>query len=324
MRLIALKVGLVDVPNSRKIHESAVPLVGGLVLYFMAVVMLLLNQAVDTFTFYLMLASGLLLIVGLLDDLYQLSALWRFVAQICACLIVIFFTGLRIEHFGELLAEQWVLDLGWMSVPVTVFGVVGVINALNMVDGIDGLAAMTFFLPTLALAFLTDELNIHLWLVLFLFCILIFVVFNKSKNYKVFLGDNGSLFLGFVLAWLLVYFSQGYNDFAPVIEPVTALYLVALPVYDTIFVMLKRMIRGHSPFKPDRTHLHHLFLALGLSQTSALLAMIVSQALLIVLGVGFLFVGMPEYYQFYLFVFMSVAYYFGVQKMWKKINSRSV
>jgi UDP-GlcNAc:undecaprenyl-phosphate GlcNAc-1-phosphate transferase len=324
MRRFALRVDFVDVPNARKIHQQPTPLVGGMVLYVMAVLLLLLNHAVDVFSFYLIVASGVLLVVGLLDDLYQLSALWRFVAQIGACLLVIYFADLKLDTFGYLLLPNWDVQLGVMAIPVTIFGVVGVINALNMADGIDGLAAMTFLLPVLALVFLSHNLELSLWLISFLMVVLIFVLFNISKNQKVFLGDNGSLFLGFILAWLLVYFSQGHQSHTAVIKPVTALYLVALPIYDTIFVMLKRIISGHSPFKPDRTHLHHMFLVLGLSQTSALLAMILSQALFIVLGVGFLFVGAPEYFQFYLFVLMSIFYYFGVQKMWHHINSRSV
>ena len=322
-RLMAVRFGLVDLPNSRKIHDKAVPIVGGLVLYLMAVFILFMTDAMGVFSFYLMLASGVLLVVGLLDDLYQLSALWRFVAQIFACLIVIYFADLKLDTFGHLLLQAWDLQLGIMAVPVTIFGVVGVINAINMADGIDGLAAMTFFLPVSVLAFLSENLHLSLWLVIFLIVVMIFVLFNKSRTQKVFLGDNGSLFLGFVLAWLLVYFSQGHMSYAAVIKPVTALFLVALPIYDTIFVMLKRIRAGHSPFKPDKTHLHHLLLARGYSQTKSLLVMLLFQASLITLGVCFNFYAIAESYQFYLFIALSVLYYLIMQMMWKKTNSGS-
>lgn len=324
MRGLALRINFVDVPNARKVHKQPIPLVGGVVLYIVAAILLLMNHAVDVFGFYLMLASGVLLVVGLLDDLYQLSALWRFVAQIGACLIVIYFADLKLDTFGNLLTPNGDLQLGVMAIPVTIFGVVGVINALNMADGIDGLAAMTFFLPVLVLGFLSDNLKLSLWLLSFLMAVMIFILFNISKKQKVFLGDNGSLFLGFILAWLLVYFSQGHQAYAAVIKPVTALYLVALPVYDTIFVMLKRMLAGHSPFKPDKTHLHHMFLALEISQIQTLLFVMVFQTLMITLGVWFYFYNIAENHQFYLFILLSVLYYLSMQIVWKKINSRSL
>jgi len=313
LRFVALKAGLVDVPNARKIHSNSIPLVGGLALFIMAAVLLLMTKNVNSFGFYLMLGSGLVMVVGLLDDLYQLSALWRFTAQILASLVLIYFANVQIESFGYLLLPQWELYLGYAIIPVTVFGVVGVINALNMSDGIDGLAAMTFFLPVCTLALLTGDSRLRMWLLLLLVCVMIFVLFNRSRTYKIFLGDSGSMFLGFVLAWLLVYFSQGQMA---IIKPVTALYFVALPVYDTIFVMLRRMVAGSSPFKPDNTHLHHLFLARGYSQTKALLVMIILQSVFILLGLLLLFVHVKEYQQFYLFVGLSISYYFFMRKKW--------
>jgi len=317
LRQLAMKSGLVDVPNARKIHAEAIPLVGGLALFLMSAVLLLLTGDINPFEFYLMLASGLVMLVGLLDDLFQLSALWRFVVQIVASLVMVYFAGVQIDTFGYLLLPEWQLELGLLAVPVTVFGVVGIINALNMADGIDGLAAMTFFLPVLVLSLLTGDSSMQLWLLLLLICLLIFVGFNMSARYKIFLGDNGSMFLGFVLAWLLVDFSQGSK---PLILPVTALYLVALPVFDTIFVMLRRMLTGDSPFKPDKSHLHHLFLACQFTQGKTLIAMIISQSLLIVLGLSLLLTGVAEYIQFYLFVLLSIVYYLLMQKMWKLKN----
>lgn len=317
LRIVALKTGLVDVPNARKIHAKPVPLVGGLSLFIMAVVLLLMTKTVNLFSFYLILATGMVVVVGLLDDLYQLSALWRFMVQIIASLIVVYFTQVHLITFGYLLFSGWEINLEFLAIPVTVFGVVGVINALNMADGIDGLAAMTFSLPVLVMIGISGQNPMSLWLLMLISCVGVFVLFNKSTKYKVFLGDNGSLLLGFILAWLLVYFSQGESA---IIKPVTALYLVALPIYDTIFVMLRRITKGQSPFKPDNTHLHHLFLAQGWSQTRVLLAMVLSQAILVFLGVLFLVMGLADYYQFYLFVLMSVLYYFAIKKIWARTN----
>jgi len=315
LRFVALKTGLVDVPNSRKIHQEPIPLVGGLALFVMAVGLLTLSNNVNVFSFYLILAAGMVVVVGLLDDLFQLSALWRFTIQILASLVVIYFSDVQLTTFGYLLYSEWDMQLAVFSIPITIFGVVGVINALNMADGIDGLAAMTFISPVLALVFLSSEATFNVWLLLLVCCALVFVVFNQTKRFKVFLGDSGSLLLGFILSWLLVYFSQGSTA---IMKPVTALYLVALPVYDTIFVMLRRIFAGNSPFKPDNTHLHHLFLSYGCSQIKTLILMIALQVVFIVLGVVFLKNGSPEYYQFYLFCFMSVVYYLILQRLWER------
>ncbi len=317
LRLVALNAGLVDVPNARKIHAKPVPLIGGLALFIMASLLLYFTNAVNEFSFYLIIATGLVVMVGLLDDIYQLSAFWRFLVQITASLIIIYFAKVQLNTFGLLLIPGWEMNLGLLAIPVTVFGVVGVINALNMADGIDGLAAMTFCLPVIVIIGMNGQSAMSLWLLFVVICVGVFIIFNKTIKYKIFLGDNGSLLLGFILAWLLVYFSQGETA---IFKPVTALYLVALPIYDTIFVMLRRILKGKSPFKPDNTHLHHLFLAQGWSQTKVLLMIVVCQAALILLGVVFLNMGLAEYYQFYLFVLMSIIYYFLVKKSWKTVN----
>ncbi|MCF6317853.1 MAG: hypothetical protein L3J83_01015 [Proteobacteria bacterium] len=312
-RALALRFGLVDVPDSRKIHKSAIPVVGGLVLFIVAAVLLLVVGNVNRFTFYLMMSSGFVVVVGLMDDVFLLSAFWRFMVQIIASLVVVYFSTVQLNSFGFLLSPSWDLQLGFMAIPITVFGVVGVINALNMADGIDGLAAMTFVFPVLAMGLLSLDASMSLWLFLLVGSVVIFVVFNKSRAYKVFLGDSGSLLLGFILAWLLVYFSQGSSA---IMKPITALYLVALPVYDTIFVMLKRILNGDSPFKPDKSHLHHLFLAYGFSQSKALFAMMNAQLAFIVLGIMFSVLAVPEYFQFYCFVLIALVYYFFMKKMW--------
>lgn len=312
-RVVAIKYDLVDVPDARKIHKTPVPVVGGLVLFIMAVALLLITNNVTVFTFYLMMATGFVVVVGLMDDVFQLSAFWRFVVQIIASLLVIYFSSVKLVGFGFLLLPSWDMQLGYLSIPITVFGVVGVINALNMADGIDGLAAMTFVFPVLMMGLLSVDVLMSSWLILLVVAVIIFVLFNKSKKHKVFLGDSGSLLLGFVLAWLLVYFSQGADA---IMKPVTALYLVAIPIYDTIFVMLTRILSGYSPFKPDKTHLHHLFLSYGFSQAKTLYAMINAQLVLISIGIVFSVLAVPEYIQFYVFVALSVMYYFGMKKLW--------
>ena len=316
-RYFATKLGLMDVPDSRKIHANPIPIVGGLSIFVVSVTLLLMLPEISVFHKYLISSAGILLVVGLLDDLYQLSALVRFIAQIIASLVVIYFAGISLNTFGRLLTPSWDMDLGILSVPISVFGVVGVINAINMSDGIDGLAAATFCAPVVALILLSGQSSFNMWLIVLVISVLIFIIFNKTKSYKVFLGDNGSLFLGFILAWLLVFYSQGGSQ---IIYPVTALYLVALPVFDTIFVMLRRLLVGNSPFKPDKSHLHHLFLSKGYSQTKTLGIIVFCQVVFIFLGIVLLKLRVPENYQFYGFVLFSLIYYKILQKLWGRQN----
>ncbi len=315
LRKLALKFNLVDQPNKRKIHQNPVPLVGGVALVISSGVALALLSGVGEFALYLYLSACVVACVGFLDDLFDLSAFIRFVVQIAASLFIVFMTKVQLFSFGYLLMPSWHMDLGLLAIPITVFGVVGVINALNMSDGIDGLAAMTFVLPVLMLAWLAYGSGLSDWLFLLLIAVVIFVLFNKSHLYKLFLGDNGSMFLGFLLAWLLVYFSQAPVE---VIKPVTALYLVALPIYDTIFVMVRRFVRGVSPFMPDKTHLHHFFMSKGLSQNKTLALILSMHALMIVFAV-FIINQWQEYIQFYLFVLFSIIYYLVLKKAWRKI-----
>ncbi len=314
LRKLALKFNLVDEPNARKIHQKAIPLVGGIALVISSGIALALLGGVSEFALYLYASACLVAGIGLLDDVVDLSALVRFAVQIAASLFIVFMTKVQLFSFGYLLLPSWQMNLGLLSIPITVFGVVGVINALNMSDGIDGLAAMTFLLPALTLAFLSFGTGLSNWLLLLLIAVVVFVVFNKSNNFKLFLGDNGSMFLGFILAWLLVYFSQNPVE---VIKPVTALYLVAIPIYDTIFVMLRRFMKGVSPFKPDKTHLHHLFLSKGFSQTQTLLLILSMHVIMIAFGV-LIMNKWQEFIQFYLFVLFSIIYYRVLKKTWQK------
>ena len=320
MRQIASQLKLMDVPEQRKIHSHPIPLVGGIVLFIVSAIILLQLDDVDLFSKVLLISTSFVVLVGLLDDVFQLSAFWRFLVQILACLGVIYFSGVKLNTFGELLYPGWDLQLGYLAIPITVFGVVGVINALNMSDGIDGLAALSFFIPTLTLAMISEVSGLSVWLLYVLIALLVFVFFNLSEKYKIFLGDSGSLFLGFVLGWLLVVYSQLNFYQGQSIYPVTALYLVGMPIYDTIYVMLKRISSGKSPFKPDKTHLHHLFISKGYSQSQALLFILLLQIMMIAIGLLFLRFRVAEYIQFYTFILMSVVYYKTMSYQWVKRN----
>ncbi len=316
---LAPRLGLMDTPSVRKTHARPVPVTGGLALFVsLLTVSALWSDQWPVFVWPLMAGGLLLVAVGVFDDVFELSPQWRFLAQALAIILVVALSGESIGTFGFLLSGQWPVDLGWLAVPVTVFGVIGVINAVNMADGIDGLAASLVLVGLSLLWVMVPDPAWRRWLVLLGVLLLVFLVANLAGGRRqVFLGDAGSAFLGFVLAWLVVHFSQGeYRR----IYPVTALWLLALPVFDTIFVMTQRLLAGRSPFAPDRCHVHHLLLRRGYSPRKALLVLVVYALILAQTGWLMLHYQVPEHWQFYAFVALSGVYYVMIRRGWRQVG----
>lgn len=316
----AVRLDLLDRPGGRKAHHGAVPLVGGLAM-FLAFVFGLLSLS-DALGSMRALAAGaaLLVVVGVLDDMHELSSTARFAAQILACLLMVFWADVALLDLGHLVDES-LIALGIWSVPLTVFAVVGVINALNMIDGVDGLAGSVSLVTVLALALLAavngDQLALHVLLVLAA-AILVFLVFNLRLPWqaraRVFMGDAGSMFLGFVLGWFLVQMSQGEGA---AFSPAAALWLFGLPLIDTITMMLRRVSRGRSPFAADREHFHHVLLMAGFSPTATLGIMVAAAALMALIGILGQLAGVPEPVLFYGFLAVFVGYFYMILRSWR-------
>jgi UDP-GlcNAc:undecaprenyl-phosphate GlcNAc-1-phosphate transferase len=320
LRPLAFRIGLVDVPGGRKDHAHDTPLVGGIALFcgfFFAV--LLVDGALAPYK-PLFAGGALLLIIGILDDFQELPAWTRFAAQITAALMMTQWGGVVVEDLGFLLGRDE-LVLGPWAVPFTVFGVVGVINAFNMCDGLDGLAGTLSLLALvfMALAAFAAGDGAHTSLLMILAAaVLGFLVFNYRvpgrRRALVFLGDAGSMFLGFCLAWFLVALTQAPN--AP-IAPVTALWLVAIPLLDTVSLMLRRVMKGRSPFAPDREHFHHILLVAGYSVSRAVLVIAVLSTLLALFGLAGLWSSVDQWVMFYAFAGLFLLYFWGVRHAWR-------
>jgi len=202
--------------------------------------------------------------------------------------MMVFWGGVALHDLGEL-AFGAPLELGFLAIPFTLFATIGVINALNMIDGIDGLSGsvslVTLFL--LAVVAFTGGASDYALLALGLLGgVAGFLFFNlrflSQRRARVFLGDNGSMLLGFLFAWLLIALSQGPGR---VITPVTALWLLSIPLMDTLGVMLRRIWLGKSPFRPDRHHLHHLFIRAGFRVQDIVYAIALIQLTLGAIGI---------------------------------------
>ena len=277
----AERLRLLDQPDHRKCHQSPVPMVGGLAIYLVILSAMIVVDPPDKLS-WLMLSVSILVAVGALDDAFGLGVKVRFASQVLAAVIMIAGGSFWIRSFG---VDLWGLDsnVAWFGIPITVFAVVGLTNGFNMVDGIDGMASghMLIGLGSVSLTLYLTQGQVHQleWLMLLMSAVFAFWLVNLSLTplKRVFLGDAGSLFLGFVMAWTLIYYTQ-----KPIalMHPVAALWCVTIPVFDTLVVIARRIKNKRSPFSSDRNHFHHLFVDMGMNPDVAL-ALILGLAIVV-------------------------------------------
>ena len=283
-------LSLIDHPDHRKIHRAPVPMVGGVAIYLVILSTLLIWNPPDKVA-WLLLSVSILVAVGTFDDAFDLGVRVRFAAQLLATGIMTAGGGFWISSLG---IDLWWIDrsLAWVGIPVTVFAVVGLTNAFNMVDGIDGLASghMLIGLLTVGSTLLAVNGSVHQleWLVILWSAVFGFWLVNLSLTplKPVFLGDAGSLLLGFIMAWTLIYYTQ-----KPValMHPVAALWCVTIPVFDTLVVIARRIKNKRSPFSSDRNHLHHIFVDMGICPRNVLFLILGVSAALNALGIWIIY-----------------------------------
>ncbi|CAK0777586.1 UDP-GlcNAc:undecaprenyl-phosphate/decaprenyl-phosphate GlcNAc-1-phosphate transferase [Gammaproteobacteria bacterium] len=263
LRPFAKRIGLVDAPGGRKWHGDNTPLVGGIAMFGAFVIAIILNKLYFPGIFGLLVGAFLLVALGAFDDFHELRAWPRIIGQILAAMSMYFLGGRSIESLGALFGASDI-TLGPLALPFTIFATVGVINAFNMIDGVDGLAGGLSLISLLFFALLAS-LTAHQTNLMVLAtlgtAVLAFLLFNLRLPGRpfalVFMGDAGSMFLGFMLCWFAVDLSQGEHR---ALAPVTALWILAVPLFDTLSVMIRRMTNKQSPFAADRGHLHHVLM----------------------------------------------------------------
>lgn len=318
----AVRLGLVDEPDlRRKHHHGSVPLVGGLAI----ALGLTLSASLAGFPLLdscaLVAGALLVVLVGVLDDLCELNVTTRFVAQIAAGILLTLAGDLVLDDLGAIGSTNRVFQLGVLAIPFTVFACVGIINAMNMSDGVDGLAGAltaTALIGLLAVATLGDAHEDFTFIALAFSCLLGFLVFNLrwpgQKAATVFLGDAGSGLLGFLLAWFVVKFAQGEDR---IMTPVTALWFLMMPLFDTAGVTLRRLMRGHSPFAADREHFHHVFMLAGFSPAQTTLSITALALTGTTIGLLGLYWHVPEGLMLLAFFGLFGAYFFGMTRAWR-------
>ena len=305
---IAKRLGLLDQPNKRKVHKHPRPLVGGLGMVLAVAFTSLVFIPITGLRGYF-IGLSILLFVGFLDDFKEIGHRQKFVAQIIATGALIYFSGVSLVTFGNL------LGIGDLNVPggrivawaVTTFCVVGVTNALNLIDGLDGLAGGLSFIAFLFFAIHASFAGNSVLMLLNLAlsgAVLGFLRFNWYPS-VLFMGDAGSLCLGFSLSFMALALTQGESS---TVSPVAALLILAVPITDTVIVMCKRIAHRQSPFKPDKYHLHHIFLRYGLSRANAVRVILAISVLLGSLSLLGPLYGLSESSQFLLFILYFLIY----------------
>lgn len=318
LRRLAPRLDLVDRPDGRKRHQIPTPVVGGIAIFIgiMAAAALMGNVFIDHQEIFL--GMGLLLVLGVFDDRRAVHPLIKLLIQIAAALIMVQWGDVRLENLGNLFGHGDV-KLGRWSVPLTVFAVVGVINAINMIDGADGLAGgITLIALIILFAFKFASSHVHGGgLMALAFGVAAFMMFNMRSPWRtradVFLGDAGSMVLGFALAWTTIDLAETHR----VMSPITAVWILAVPLLDTVTLMIRRILKGRSPLSPDRQHLHHILMRAGYSHDQSVRIILLVSALMSTVGVTGYLAGVPEYVMFYAFMSLFVIYFFGTMHAWR-------
>lgn len=326
MALVA-RFGVLDHPGGHKQHDASTPFVGGFGI--IAAMMTVLSVGSGQFSelsalplHVIVFGASVLFVTGFADDIWHISFKIRFVIQALVAVVLVVLGGVGLSSLGHLLPGMLV-NLEGLAIPFTIFATVGLINAINMIDGIDGLSgslSFTSMAGIAAVAATAGQTGYVVVAVALMGGLVGFLYFNLrypgNLKARVFMGDNGSMLLGFVFAWMLIGLSQGQQT---AMAPVTALWLFGVPLLDTVSVMLRRVWLGKSPFHADRHHLHHLFLRAGFRVSDTVRMVILVQALLVAIGLAGEYFNVPEYLMFGAFLMVFASYFYVIFRPWRVV-----
>ena len=318
MTPFAHQLGLVDEPSGRKMHSDMIPLTGGVAIYGAVIIASLVTDVWFKNGSLFFTASTVIVLLGMLDDKFDLSAKGRLLCQFGVAAIMALAAQNYITCLGDI-SGVGDIYLGISGYFFTVICVVGVINAFNMIDGIDGLAAgmSLIVLSSVVVLLLVSNNQAIMAPMIVIAAIVPFLAFNLSwrgfKGNKIFLGDSGSMFVGLTIVWLLVDFTQGVGA---TIRPVAAIWIIGLPLMDMAAIMFRRFKKGRSMLKPDRHHLHNIFMRAGFSSRRALTVILLMGCSYAMIGITGELLNVPEYIMFWGFIICLVVYTLSLQNIW--------
>lgn len=271
VKKLAFKVGAVDVPkDDRRVHNEPMPSIGGLAIFISVVLVILIFLPIDKSILSILMGGTVIVMGGIVDDLREIRPRTKFAVQILAGLILIY-GGVKVDFITNPFARNSsLIYLNWLSIPITLFWVVGITNTLNFIDGLDGLSAGVAMISSLSLMIVAGKFgytNIIILSAAVAGACLGFLPFNFNPA-KIFMGDTGALFLGFMLAAISI---EGVMKSVATIAVAAPILILGVPIFDTTFAIFRRLLNGQSVAAADKGHLHHRLLDKGFSQKKSVL-----------------------------------------------------
>ena len=309
IKKLAFKIGAVDRPDNRKVHKKIMPRLGGLAIYIAFIIGCVASMEITWDIFGILLGGTLIVALGVADDVYQLPAKVKLLGQIAAaCVLVIF--DIRIEWVNNPLGGYFYLDM--LSIPFTIFWVISFTNVVNLIDGLDGLAAGVSAIASLTVILVAVQMgyfHVAILTAALAGAIIGFIRYNFNPA-TIFMGDTGSMFIGYMLAAISVYGAVKTAATIALIVPAIAL---GLPILDTAFAIMRRYVNGRPIFQPDKGHLHHRLLATGMSHKETVLFMYGITAVLCIGAV--LWAEMDGFYAALIIAVIMTAVAVGAKKI---------
>lgn len=271
VRRIAIKTGAMDIPkDNRRVHKEPMPLIGGLAIFFAVIIVTLIFLPLTREIISMIIGSAIIVMGGIIDDYKELSPKKKFLFELIAGIVLII-GGIKIDFITNPFSKDIaLLDLKWLSIPVTLFWIVGITNTLNFIDGLDGLSAGVAMISSLTLMIVASKFgysNIIILSAAMAGACLGFLPFNFNPA-KIFMGDTGALFLGFMLSAITI---EGVMKSVATIAIVAPILILSVPIFDTTFAIFRRLLNGQSIVAADKGHLHHRLLSRGFSQRKSVL-----------------------------------------------------
>ncbi|GLB60218.1 glycosyltransferase family 4 protein [Cytobacillus sp. NCCP-133] len=271
VKKLAFKVGATDKPNHRKVHAKIMPRLGGLAIYVSFIIGIVILRPTDpnepNAALAIVLGSLIIIMTGMLDDMIELSAKYKLIGQLAAAFIVVFYGGVSVPFINLPFGGQ--IEFGFLSLPLTILWIVGITNAINLIDGLDGLAAgvSSIALITISLmAIIMGDGYVATVASLVLMSTLGFLFYNFHPA-KIFMGDTGALFLGYIISVLAL---LGFKN-VTLISFIVPIIILGVPISDTFFAIIRRIVNKKPLSAPDKSHLHHCLLGIGFTHRQTVL-----------------------------------------------------
>ncbi|MCA1040498.1 undecaprenyl/decaprenyl-phosphate alpha-N-acetylglucosaminyl 1-phosphate transferase [Bacillus infantis] len=275
VKKLAIAIGATDKPNQRKVHQKIMPRLGGLAIFISFIIGVVFLRPADEYSAYIIIGSFIIIITGVLDDMFELSAKIKLIGQLAAALVVVL-GGVQLEMINVPFMGE--IQFGLFSIPLTIIWIVGITNAINLIDGLDGLAAGVSSIALITISgmaiIMGDTFVMSMGLIV-LGSTLGFLVYNFHPA-KIFMGDTGALFLGYIIAVLSL---LGFKN-VTIISLIVPVIILGVPISDTFFAIIRRFVNKQPLSAPDKSHLHHCLLRLGYTHR---------QTVLIIYGIAAMF-----------------------------------